>query len=268
MITAAQHLIRIATLWPHLDDALDQHTTGTWPPSGRLADYLNTLDRTDAAAIHHQRLHRIEHPTTGRPWYECVGCNHVGDGNTHPARGEERDPQQIGETPAPVSLLVLDTARLVEGTLVHLADTLAPAITRQAAPHAPADWQTRGWTTADRDRRNALAEREQGDPRRWRYTGLRTAEYAAGWLHARVTGQDGPFWTLTAAQLLHVEQVAAGCADRIAAALDLDARDIPNDRPCPRCSGRLLLTTGAGRPPTARCEDCASTWALPEPVAA
>lgn len=234
MTTAAHHLARIGILWPHLNDALDQRGTNWLASKSDLFAVLDQVDAEEAAAL----------------------------------RALERDPQQIGETPAPVSLRILDTARLVETTLVHLADTIAPQITRAAAAHAPADWKARGWTEVDRDQRNDQADREQADPRRWRYVGLRTAEYAAAWLHARVQGHDGPFRALTAAQELHVEQVAAGCADRVAAALDLTTRAVPTARPCPRCRGRIVLTTGAGRPPSARCEDCASGWTLPEPVAA
>jgi hypothetical protein len=233
--TAAHHLARIGILWPHLDDALDQHGAASWPPAGRMRDYLAALDDADRATL----------------------------------RALERDPQQIGETRAPLSIHILDTARLVETTLVHLADTLAPQITRPAAAHAPADWQARGWTPVDRDRRNLLADQEQGDPRRWRYVGLRTAEYAAGWLHARVTGVDGPFRPLTAAQLLHVEQVAAGCADRIATALDLTRRTAAATRPCPSCFGEVHVISGGGRDPEARCTGvCGSVWRLPETVAA
>lgn len=233
-MTAALHLARIAILWPHLDDMLDQRGTN-WLAS--RADLLRDLDRADAE--------------------EAAAL-----------RALERDPQQIGETPAPVNLRILDTARLVETTLVHLADTLAPQITLAALSHAPADWEARGWTPADRALRNQIADDEQADPRRWRYVGLRTAEYAAGWLHARVQGEDGPFRPLSAAQLHHVEQVAAGAAERIAAALDLTTRDIPAARPCPRCAGRIVITAGAGRTPSARCEDCASGWTLTEPIAA
>ncbi|MET8297423.1 hypothetical protein ABZW02_25695 [Streptomyces sp. NPDC005180] len=232
---AATHLIRIATLWPHLDDALDQ-PRAAWYGVG-LQAHLAQLDRADAE--------------------EAAAL-----------RALERDPQQIGETPAPLSLRVLDTARLVETTLLHLADTLAPQITRAAISHAPADWEARGWAPADRAHRDAAADREQADPRRWRYVGLRTAEYAAEWLHARVIGEDGPFRPLTAAQLHCVEQVAAGCADRIAAVLDLTVREETAARPCPDCAGRLVVTTGAGRAPAARCEGCARGWTLPEPIAA
>lgn len=266
--TAAHHLIRIATLWPHLDDMLDQHAPTIWPPSGRLADYLTALDHADdRPEVHHQRLQRVEHPTGGL-WYECTGCDHVGDGHTHPARSEERDPQQIGETPAPASLRVLDTARLVETTLLHLADTIAPQITITATTHAPAGWAARGWTPDDARRRDTTAAFEQADPARWRYTGLRTVEYAAGWLHARVIGDEGPFRPLEAGHLLQIEQVAEGCADRISAVLDLTIREETAARPCPLCSGRLIVTTGAGRDPEARCEDCARGWSLAEAVAA
>ncbi|MET9465825.1 hypothetical protein ABZY44_13660 [Streptomyces sp. NPDC006544] len=237
MTTAAYHLAQIGILWPHLDDALDQHGAATWPPAGRMSDYLASIDQADAE--------------------EAAAL-----------RALERDPAQLGETRAPLSIRILDTARLVEGTLVHLADTLAPQITEAASTHAPADWPARGWTPADARRRDTTAAFEQGDPARWRYVGLRTAEYAAGWLHARVQGEDGPFRPLSAAQLLHVEQVAAGCADRIAAALDLTTRHVPDARPCPRCSGRLVVTTGAGRPPSARCDDCASGWTMADAVAA
>ncbi|MFF4369658.1 hypothetical protein [Streptomyces sp. NPDC001594] len=231
---AAAHLIRIATLWPHLDDALDQRGTNWLASRADLFRVLDQADAEEAAAL----------------------------------RALERDPQQIGETPAPVSLRVLDTARLVETTLIHLADTLAPQITRPAISHAPDDWAARGWTAVDRALRNQCADDEQGDPRRWRYVGVRTVEYAAGWLHARVVGEAGPFWMLTAAHLHHVEQVAAGCADRIAAVLGLTVREETAVRPCPDCAGRIVVTTGAGRAPAARCEGCARGWTLPETAAA
>ncbi|MEW1638621.1 hypothetical protein AB0469_31755 [Streptomyces sp. NPDC093801] len=231
---AAAHLIRIATLWPHLDDALDQRGTNWLATKADLFRVLDQADAEEAAAL----------------------------------RALERDPQQIGETPAPVNLRILDTARLVEATLIHLADTLAPQITRPALSHAPADWEARGWTPVDRALRNQCADDEQADPARWRYTGLRTAEYAAGWLHARVQGEDGPFRPLTATQLDHVEQVAAGCADRIAAVLDLTVREETAIRPCPDCAGRLVVTTGAGQAPAARCEGCARGWTLPDTTAA
>ncbi|MGW7435685.1 hypothetical protein [Streptomyces sp. NPDC054849] len=237
-ITAAQHLATIGILYPHLNNALDQHGGSSWPPAGRLRDYLTALEQRDAD-------------------------------ETTALRALERDPQQIGETRAPLSIRILDTARLVETTLVHLADTLAPQITKAAATHGPADWKARGWTADDRARRDALADREQGDPRRWRYVGLRTAEYAAGWLHARVQFDEGPFWPLSAAQLLHVEQVAAGCVDRISAALDLTTRTMPASRPCPSCFGEVTVVSGGGRDPEAHCTGvCRRVWTMADTVAA
>ncbi|MCX4540476.1 hypothetical protein [Streptomyces sp. NBC_01565] len=235
MTTAAHHLATIGILWPHLDDALDQHSTNWLTSKADLFRTLDQADREEAAAL----------------------------------RALERDPQQIGETPAPISLRILDTARLVETTLVHLADTIAPQITRPAIGHAPQDWRERGWTRADHDQRNAQADQEQADPKRWRYVGLRTAEYAAGWLHARVTGEDGPFRPLNAVQLLHVEQVAAGCAQRIADALDLTTRTIPAARPCPTCRGQVTVIAGGGRDPEARCTGvCGRAWTMADTVAA
>lgn len=232
---AAEALITIATLWPHLDDALDQRGTNWLASRADLFRVLDQADAEEAAAL----------------------------------RALERDPQQIGETPAPVSLRILDTARLVETTLVHLADTLAPQITRPALSHAPIEWEARGWTPTDRAIRNQCADDEQADPARWRYVGLRTAEYAAGWLHARVQGEDGPFRPLSAAQLLHVEQVAAGCAERIAAALDLTSRVIADTRPCPSCFGEVTVMAGGGRDPQARCTGvCGRVWTMADTVAA
>jgi hypothetical protein len=235
---AALHLIRIATLWPCLDDALDTRGAAAWPPAGRMSDYLASIDRHDAE--------------------EAAAL-----------RALERDPAQLGETRAPLSIRILDTARLVEGTLVHLADTLAPQITEAASTHAPADWPARGWTPADARRRDTTAAFEQGDPARWRYVGLRTTEYAAGWLHARVMGDDGPFRPLDAAQLHHVEQVAAGCAERIEQALDLLGREHAAALPCPRCAGRITVTAGGGRDPQAQCAGaCGRVWTLADAVAA
>lgn len=233
---AAHHLAAIRTLWPHLDDALDQ-PRAAWYGVG-LNAYLQRLDQHDRA--------------------EAAGL-----------RALERDPQQIGETAAPLNLTVLDAARLVETTLVHLADTIAPQITRNAIGHAPADWAARGWTRADRDHRNAQADREQGDPRRWRHVGLRTAEYAAGWLLARVENREGPFWTLTAAQHHHIEIVAAGCAARIETALGLLGQEYTAALPCPGCAGRVLVTAGGGGDPEARCAgDCGRVWTMADTAAA
>ncbi|THA56123.1 hypothetical protein [Streptomyces sp. A1136] len=240
--TATTDLRTITTLWPALQDTLDGLGTQSWPPAGR-ADLLRALDTRDADEVETDRRRAVLR------------------------RAAERSPEQIGTVNAPIDLRVYDTMRLVETTLVHLADTLAPQITRPAISHAPADWETRGWTAVDRALRNQCADDEQADPRRWRYVGLRTAEYAAGWLDARVRGMAGPFWMLTAAQLHHVEQVAAGCRDRVERALDLVTQERILDQPC-SCGGRIVLRTGAGAPPMARCAGCERLWTMADTAAA
>ncbi|MGW5852112.1 hypothetical protein ACWFQ8_29900 [Streptomyces sp. NPDC055254] len=226
---AALHLATIGILWPHLDAALDQHGGDTWPPAGK-GDLLRHLDAADAA--------------------EAAGI-----------RALERDPQQIGETRAPLNLRILDTGRIVERFLVDLADEIAPQITETASTHAPADWQTRGWTDTDRRRRDTTAVFEQADPRRWRYVGLRTVEYAAGWLYARVTGEDGPFRPLTLEHHEKITVIAGGCADRIRTALGLLEQQQTLDRPCPACTtGSLIMTAGGGLDPIAECHSCGRSW--------
>jgi hypothetical protein len=74
---------------------------------------------------------------------------------------------------------------------------------------------------------------------------------------------------LTAAQLHHIEQVAAGCAARVETALDLLGREYTAARPCPRCAGQILVTAGGGHDPQARCAgDCGHTWTLADTAAA
>ncbi|MFD9368799.1 hypothetical protein ACFWA6_13995 [Streptomyces sp. NPDC060020] len=245
--TAALNLATIGILWPHLDNALDQHGASNWPPAGRMRDYLTALDQHDAD--------------------EAAAL-----------RALERDPQQVGETRAPLNIRILDTARLVERLLVDLADEIAPQITLDPLTHARVDharpgrtldaWQARGWTTSDREQRNVQADAEQGDPRRWQYTGLRTVEYAAGWLYARVQGDDGPFRALTLHHHDRITLVAGGCVDRIRAALNLlDHRQTLAD-PCPRCRGTVVMATAGGADPTAECTGCSRVWTLADTVAA
>ncbi|MFJ5804842.1 hypothetical protein [Streptomyces sp. NPDC093093] len=230
---AALHLATIGILWPHLDQALDQHGTAAWPPAGRMRDYLTALDQADAAEL----------------------------------RALERDPQQVGETRAPLNIRILDTARIVERLLVDLADEIAPQITEPSSTHAPIDWQARGWTPGDRRRRDTTATLEQADPTRWRYVGLRTVEYAAGWLYARTVGEDGPFRPLTLHHQERITVIAAGCADRIRSALQLLDHQHTLPTPCPRCRGTLVMTTGAADP-RAQCSDCGRVWTLYTPAAA
>ncbi|WP_069887061.1 hypothetical protein [Streptomyces luteocolor] len=59
------------------------------------------------------------------------------------------------------------------------------------------------------------------DPRRRRYTGQRTAPYAALWLLARIERAGGPFTPLTDPQRSRIGAVAAGAAEHVERALDI-----------------------------------------------
>lgn len=145
----------------------------------------------------------------------------------------ERDPIQLGDRPVPVRLHILDTMRVVEAALVRCADDIAAAA--QRAPIArPVACKANGSTYRslreariahqDRQRQVQLALADQRDPRRWKYTGQRTASYAALWLLARVERVPGPCRRITEAEEARIGKVAAGAADRIERALDIAAR--------------------------------------------
>lgn len=160
---------------------------------------------------------------------------------------DEYDP---ADRNAPVRLHIVDTIRSVESVLVDIADQTAAQIQRPAMSHAPADWPP-----ADRARRDQLADTDAADPRRWHYTGQRTAPQAAAWLTDRLDDRPGPFLPLTAAQRHHIAGIAAGAAQRVEHALGLTRRTAPLRQSC-ACGGQLLLEGGDGRPPAIRCEAC------------
>jgi hypothetical protein len=62
----------------------------------------------------------------------------------------------------------------------------------------------------DRQRRVQLALADQRDPKRWRYTGRRTAPHAALWLLARVERAAGPCRRITEGEEQRIGTVAAG----------------------------------------------------------
>lgn len=234
--TTQQHLRTIATHWEHLDAALDSHTE-TWPPSGK-ADLLRALDTRDAERIAYDRAH------------------------TAHRRTQERSPDQIGAIAAPIDLDIHDLMTTTETALIETADQIAAACQHAPLTPAPANWRTRGWTQADRDRRNAAAAIDRANPRRWRYVGLRTAPYAALWLLTRIEGRSGPFRALTEGEHRHITNVAAEAAGRIEHALDLVEKVHVLAAPC-ACGGRVSLHGGEGAPPVARCAGCGSVWLTP-----
>lgn len=234
--TAATHLQQIAERWPLLADMLTTHHGAPWPPAGRMTDYLAALDAADREAVRTARAAQ---------------------------RAAERDPEQLGETAAPIRLTVLDTARAVEAGLLALADQVAAAVQRPAAREirsaGPLD---------ETGLRLALATTaDQADPRRWRFVGTRTVPQACTWLAARLDDAPGPFERLTLEQRDRITQAAAEAAARVDTALDLTRRATALDEPCPHCRGDLELHSGDGQPPEVRCADCRRTWRESEPAA-
>ena len=229
----------IVTHWNDLHHALASTGTATWPPAGRMNDYLASVDR------------RTDDEVEAAAW------------QARARRDQERSPSQIGETRAPIRLGILDTMTTLENELVELADQIAAAIQRSPMPYAP-----RGWPTADRERRNQLAREDAADPRRWRYVGTRSGRHAAAWLLARVQQRPGPFHRLTGDQLLRIAAVASRAAHRVETALDMADHKAALTRPCPDCSGELVIEAGGGERPAVWCSRCGRTWHEQESAAA
>ncbi|MEU0397962.1 hypothetical protein ABZ208_35455 [Streptomyces sp. NPDC006208] len=223
---AAADLRSIAVTWPLLTEALATPTTRTWPPAGRMADHLADLDQLDV-----------------------------------PQR-RARDGSGTGETPAPLSLHVLDTMQAVQAALVDCADLMARANQRSAIQPAPLNRRTRVdarvWSPADRVRRDRLAAADAVDPQRWRFHGHRTAVYAALWLCARVEGIRGPVTPFNEAQRLYVARVAAFSLERIEQALQLARVCRMLDEVCV-CGEQLTISGGDGAAPAVRCPGCGRT---------
>ncbi|MFE6486614.1 hypothetical protein ACFVGN_27275 [Streptomyces sp. NPDC057757] len=236
MTTTATHLRTTALHWTDLTDALDTTGTTTWPPAGRMTDYLTALDQADAETERQRAL---------------------------ALRTLERDPSQIGETRAPLRIAILDTMRTVQAALVDTADQVAAVVQRSPMAGAP-----RGWPAADRARRDQLARADALDLRRWRYTGRRTAPYAALWLLARVQRAPGPFGVLPDREAALIANVAEGACERVERALDIAARVATLTRSCPDCAGPIEVHGGAGASPVAHCTACGRTWSEGGVVAA
>ncbi|MEU8723546.1 hypothetical protein [Streptomyces antimycoticus] len=233
------NLRAVITHWPDLHHALASTGTATWPPAGRMNDYLASIDQ------------RTDDEREAATW------------QARALRDLERSPSQIGETRAPIRLQLLDVMTAVETDLVECADQIAATVQRSPMPYAP-----RGWPAADRARRDQLAREDAADPRRWRYVGTRTARHAAAWLLARIERRPGPFERLTDEQLLRIATVAGHAARRVETALDMTDHKVALAHPCPDCSGELVIEAGGGARPMVWCGRCGRTWHEPEPSAA
>ncbi|WP_393057694.1 hypothetical protein [Streptomyces sp. LN549] len=230
MSTAAADLRQIATTWRDLNDALGMPAQIGGFGRG-LRAYLAATDALDAdevEALGHQRAAR---------------------------RFLEQDAHLLGVRPIPIRLGVYETMRVIEAALIEVADQTAAAVQRPSMSPAP-----RNWPASDRQRRDQLARADAIDPRRWRYTGTRTAQYAALWLLGRVTGTGGPFTPLSDAQSRHIGHVAQEARHRIEQALDTGAETVTLTPPCPGCGGTITVYGGAGASPLANCASCGGVW--------
>jgi len=230
--TAAGQLFTVIHHWNDLTEALGAKTTPTWPPAGRMSDFVRDVEQRDAdqLAAEHERAVAV--------------------------RALERDPAQLGERPIPIRLTIHQTMTTVRASLTECADQVAAAVQRPVLGLFPD-----GYPLADRQRRELEVMRDRRDPRRWSWTRTRPdAPYAAWWLLARTQGAPGPFRPLTGRQRDDILAVARRAARMVEAALDVAAARAYLARPCPRCGGRLAVHGGAGVLPVARCVGCGRVW--------
>lgn len=250
MTTAEHHLTTVIRHWPDLHEALGGASAPTWPPAGRMTDYLRAIDQRDAEELEAERHRALA------------------------LRTLERDPAQIGERPIPIRLTVHETMRVVQAALVHCADQIAADVQRTPMAFPPPRRASYARTRAERviwedhARRVQAAQDDRQDPRRWSWTGTRpNAVKAALWLLGRVQGAPGPFRRLTDLQLDHITGVARGAAQRVEQVLDVGERTATLARPCPECGGRLTVHGGAGAEPVAHCTACGRTWSRQDTAA-
>jgi hypothetical protein len=244
MTTTATHLRTTALHWADLHEAAGQPAVVGAFGLG-LRGYLARLDAADRDEF----------------GYDLAHATHL--------RSLERDPIQLGDRPVPVRLHILDTMRAVEAALIACADDIAHHVQRApiagptARRTAVAPYRTQreaDIAAADRARRAQLAHADLVDPRRWRYTGRRTAPYAALWLLARIERAPGPCRRLTAEEEKRIGTVAAGAAERVERALDIAAQRRTLEQPC-ACGGAIDVHGGEGRLPVAHCTGCGRIWA-------
>jgi len=216
---------------------------------------MTTTTHLDIVITHWQHLETALVPSGGRAAWPPAGrlITYLRQLEDAEAQRAARDGTGAGEHPAPLDIDVLDTMRTVEAVLVELADQIAAQIQRPSMSHAPRDWPP-----ADRARRDALADADAADPRRWRYTGQRTAPYAAAWLAARLESVPGPFGPLPETEAHRIHKIADTAAARVLAALDMDRRAAKVTRPC-HCTGTLYVHGGDGTTPYVRCDTCGWT---------
>jgi hypothetical protein len=112
----------------------------------------------------------------------------------------------------------------------------------------------------ERQRQVQLALADQRDPKRWKYTGRRTAPHAALWMLARVERAAGPCRRINVQEEQRIGTVAAGAANRIERALDIASQKRTLEQ-SHDCSGLIDVHGGEGRAPLAHCTGCGHVWA-------
>lgn len=230
MTTTAAHLWTCAHHWSDLTDALTTSGTATWPPAGRMADYLASVHRTD------------DDQEAARQRATAL-------------RALERSPDQIGEVRAPIRLQILELMQSVHTSLLECADHTASAVQKPVLSPLPP-----GYSPAYQARHELLMLKDRNDPRRWRWTGARPdAPYAALWLLARVQGAPGPFRRLPVLLLDQVAAVARAAAGQVERALDIvgQQRTLKERH---LCGGTITLYGGEGQAPVAHCRGCGQLW--------
>ncbi|MFF3190526.1 hypothetical protein [Streptomyces misionensis] len=284
--TPADDLHIVIDHWNDLRDMLDTMT----PPVDR-ADYLRRLeqhDRDEAAAALQHAQHLITHTDEhGRPQYECLHCDYVGEGRAHLPRAD-RDAVVLGERPVPLRLHVVDACRAVEAALVALADEIAaevqPATLPPLRPVKHGGYATRREAQVaadDRARRASLSVLDSASPLRWSYTTGRTAVRAAVWLLDQVEQQSGYCKPLSPGHRARIALIAREAARRIERTIGgVGARhSVTLDRPCPYCGDDLTLHRGGGLDDVVVCAGAGCeapvglvggwrTWSTPEQLSA
>ncbi|MBK3563201.1 MULTISPECIES: hypothetical protein [unclassified Streptomyces] len=226
-MTTADHLQTVINHWVDLQQALSTRQADTWPPVMGIA-----------------RLH--EHLQA--------------DEDAWAQRAEERSPDQLGATTAPLRIAILDTMTAVDRQLVDTADAIAGAVQRLPTTRVPVRVAGPGDDVALQLR--TLILKDEADARRWSFTDprRRTGPYAAAWLLARHDGADGPFAKLTGVHQDQIEAAARWAAGQIEQALEMTRRTQALERPCPHCRGALRIEGGDGQDPTVKCRGCERTW--------
>lgn len=226
-MTTTDNLHTVLNHWADLQQALATSQADTWPPVmgiARLHDHLQA------------------------------------DEDAWARRAEERSPDQLGATTAPLRIAILDTMTAIDRGLVDAADAIASAVQRPPTTRVPIRVAGPGDDIALQLR--TLILRDEVDDRRWSFTDprRRTGPYAAAWLLARHDGAPGPCAKLTPLHQDAIATAARWAAGQIEHALELTRQTQALERPCPRCRGALRIEGGDGQDPTVKCRGCGRKW--------